>query len=137
MGQRIDQFCENLRLKLTNIDSNISALKAKIDARARTAEQDVRDHLDAVQRLVDQGRAKVTVAQADMKKWADEQKTFTKEKIVQWKAARDVAKLQSRAELAEAYAAAASDVAIAAVDEAERSSLEAWLARHDADDALA
>ena len=35
MGQRIDQFCETLHLKLTNVDSNISALKAKIDGKVR------------------------------------------------------------------------------------------------------
>ena len=29
MGERIDQFCENLRIKLTSIDNNMEALKAK------------------------------------------------------------------------------------------------------------
>jgi len=41
--------------------------------------------------------------------------------------------LQSRADRAELYAVAATDVAVAAVDEAEEASLEAWLARRDAD----
>ena len=43
MGERIDQFCENLRIKLTSIDNNMQALKAKIDGKAQTAEQDVRN----------------------------------------------------------------------------------------------
>jgi len=38
MGERIDQFCENLRIKLTSIDENLEALKAKVDGKARTAE---------------------------------------------------------------------------------------------------
>jgi hypothetical protein len=63
-SRRTDQFCENLRFKLTNVDSKMNALKAKIDGKA-------------------QGTA--------------------------------------------------PDVAIAAVDEAERAVLEAWLARRDAD----
>ena len=40
MGQRIDQFCESLRLKLTNVDSNMHALKAKSDGKAQGAEQE-------------------------------------------------------------------------------------------------
>jgi len=39
MSQRIDQFCENLRIKLTSIDKKMQQLKAKIDSKAQTAEQ--------------------------------------------------------------------------------------------------
>jgi hypothetical protein len=45
--------------------------------------------------------------------------------------------LQGRADKAERYAAAASAVAVAALDEAEEASLEAWLARQDANSAQA
>ena len=133
MGQRIDQFYETLHLKLTNVDSNISALKAKIDGKVRTAERDVQDHLDAVKRRLDLEQAKVRAAQADMKNWAEEQQAITGDKIAEWRARREIAKLQNRADRAERYAAAAAEVAVAAVDEAERASLEAWLARADAD----
>jgi len=34
MGQHIDQFCDDLRLKLTNIESGLSSLKSKIDGKA-------------------------------------------------------------------------------------------------------
>ena len=133
MGQRIDQFCENLRQKLTMAESGLVGLKAKIDGKTRTAEQDVQSHLDRVRKRIEQGRAKVSAAQADMKNWADQRKTVTKDKIAEWKAKREVAKLQSRADNAERYAAGAIDVALAAIDEAEQASLEAWLARADAD----
>ena len=43
---------------------------------------------------------------------------------------------QSRSDSAERYAAASIDVAVAPVDEAEKASLEAWLARQDAHYAL-
>ena len=32
MSERIDQFCENLRIKLTSIDKKMQQLKAKIDS---------------------------------------------------------------------------------------------------------
>lgn len=133
MGQRIDQFCESLRLKLTNVNSNMHALKAKIDGKAQGAEQDVQNHLNAVKARIEQQRAKVAAAQVDMKNWAEERKAATTEKVAEWKAKLEKAKLQSRADRAESYAAAAIDVAMAAVDEAEQASLEAWLARRDAD----
>ena len=133
LGQRIDQFCERLRLKLTNVNSNMEGLKAKIDGKAQSAEQDVRTHLDNVKTRIEQGRAKVSAAQADMKNWLEERKAVTSDKIAEWKAKREIGKLQSRADNAERYAAAAIDVAVATVDEAEQASLEAWLARQDAD----
>lgn len=38
MGQRIDQFRENLRITLATVDGNIGALKANIGSNARNAE---------------------------------------------------------------------------------------------------
>lgn len=137
MGERIDQFCENLRIKLTGIDDTMQSLKAKIDSKAQAAEQDIRSHLDGVKKRIDQDRTKLAAAQADIKKWAEERKATTSEKIAEWKTKRELAMLQSRADSAERYAAGAAVVALAAVDEAEQASLEAWLARKDADDARA
>jgi hypothetical protein len=133
MGQRIDQFCENLRQKLTMTDSGLEGLKTKIDAKKANVEQDVQSHLDRVRNRIEQNQAKLAAAQTNMKNWVDERKATTNAQIADWKAKRDAAKLQSRAGKAESYAAAAIDVAVAAVDEAEQASLEAWLARADAD----
>ena len=133
MSERIDQFCEGLRAKLTNIDHSMQALRAKIDNKAQTAEQEVRTHLDAVTKRIEADRVKVTAAQNDLKKWVEERKAATNEKIAEWKTKHEKAKLQSRAESAARYAAAAAHLASAAADEAERAALEAWLARKDAD----
>jgi hypothetical protein len=132
MGQRIDQFCEDLRLKLTNTDSGLSGLKAKIDGKAEHAEQEVRSHLDKVRKRLEQGRAKIAADKAEIKNWADSQKAATSDKIAEWKATREASKLQNRADKAERYAAATADIAVAALDDAEEAALEAWLARQDA-----
>jgi hypothetical protein len=137
MGARIDQFSEDLRQKLTIADSGLDGLKAKINGKAAHVEQDVQSHLDRVHKRVEQGQAKVAAAQADIKEWADEKKAATSDKIAEWKAKRDLSKLQGRADNAERYAAAASAVAVAALDEAEEAALEAWLARRDANSAQA
>ncbi len=68
-----------------------------------------------------------------MKKWFEEKKAATDEKVAEWKTKRETAKLQNRADGAEHYARAALEVAMSAVDNAEQATLEAWLARKDAD----
>jgi hypothetical protein len=89
--------------------------------------------LESVKKRIEQDRTKLKTAQTDIKKWVDEFKAASNEKIAEWKAKREKAKLQSRAEIAEGYAVAAAVVALTAVDEAEQAALEAWLARKDAD----
>ncbi len=132
MSQRIDQFCEDLRLKLTNIESGLSGLKAKIDGKTETAEQEVRSHLDRVRKRIDQGFAKITATQAEIKNWTEEQKAAVSSKVAEWKTSHEARKLQNRADKAEWYAAATGEVAVAALDNAEEAALSAWLARQDA-----
>jgi hypothetical protein len=133
MGTRIDQFCEDFRQKLTMTASGLDGLKDKIAGKAANVDQDVRSHLDRVNKRIGQGRAKVTAAQAEIKNWTEDKKIATEQKVAEWKTKRQSGQLQNRADRAERYAAAASDVAIAAIDEAEKASLEACLARVDAD----
>jgi hypothetical protein len=135
MSERIDKFCENLRVKLTGIDNEMQSLRATIDGKLKTAGQDVQTQLNAVKKRIEQDRAKVTAAQNDMKKWTEERRSATREKIAEWKAKFERAKLQSYADSAERYAAGAAIVALAAVDQAQEAALEAWLARKEADSA--
>ncbi len=137
MGQHIDQFSEDLRLKLTKIHDGLDGLKTKIEGKAQNAEQEVRGHLQDVQQHIERERSKVSAAQAEVKGWAENRKNATRDKIVEWKAKRETSKLLQRADDAERYASAAADVAFAAVDDAEQAALEAWLARQDANSAPA
>jgi len=137
MAQRIDQFCEQLRTKLTQIDGSLRDLKGKIDTKASNADKDAQAYLDKVDQRIAQDQTKVSAAQAKMKDWVEARKVETQAKIADWKSKREASKLNNRADRAEQYAAAAIVVAAAAVDEAERASVEAWLARQDADAAPA
>ena len=56
----------------------------------------------------------------------------TQATIADWKTRHELAKLQDHADKAERYAAAALEVALAAIDSAEEAALESWLARLDA-----
>lgn len=132
MSAYIDSFCETLRAKLTNVETDMRSLKAKIESSAASAEQEVQKNLDATKKRIEQQRGKLEGAQADLKKWAQERKAVSDEMVAAWKDKLETARLQGRADKAERYAAAAAALAAAAVDEAEQAVLEAWLARRDA-----
>ena len=124
MAKSIDQFSEEMRTKLGKVETGLHDLKAKIDSKASNVEKDARNHLDQVEKRIAQAQTKVSAAQAEMKKWVEARKVETKDKIAEWKSKRDTKKLQARANMADQYAAAARTVAAAAVDEAERASVE-------------
>ena len=130
MGRRI---CENLRQKLTMIDSGLDGLKAKIDSDALTAGPHVQSHLERVRKRIDQGHTRVSAATADVASWVQDRNAVSIETIAAWKTKRDVEKLQGRADKAGRYAAATVEIATAAIDEAEQASLEAWMTQADAD----
>ena len=55
-------------MKLTSLDKNMQQLKATIDSKAQTAEQEVRTRLDAVRNRIAQDCTKLETAQADVQK---------------------------------------------------------------------
>jgi len=75
----------------------------------------------------------MNAAAAQFGAWADAKMGESSESIAQWRMNGNVAALRDRAERAERGFAAAADLAKAALDRAEASALEAWLARQDVD----
>jgi hypothetical protein len=132
MGQPIDQFCEDFRLKLTNITKTLGALRVTIDVKGSEAEHDVRSQLEKAQERIENDCIKLGDAKGAVSKWIEERRTTACGNLGEWKVKLESSKLQLRADNAERYAEAASIIALAAADGAERAALEAWLARHDA-----
>jgi hypothetical protein len=131
------RFASCLPSSISTVWSELRSIVGAHVAGYAAQDEEVRqgiDHVDAFQPTRDangQARAKVTAAEADVKKWMEERKASTDAKIAEWKTKREVAHLKSRADNAETYAAAAAVIALASVDEAEQAALEAWLARKD------
>ena len=131
MGPHIDAFCGEICLKLVDIDEELRHLKIAIREKAHRAEPEVRSRLEKVMKRIACNQPKVAAARAQVEHWiTDKAKAalrFRNEEIPE-----DGMRKQRRAAEADRYAAACIDLAIAAVDEAERAALEAWLAREDA-----
>jgi DNA-nicking Smr family endonuclease len=131
MGPHIDAFCGEICLKLVDIDEELRYLKITIREKARHAAPEVRSRLEKVMKRIACNQPKVAAARAQVEHWikdrAKDALRFRNEEIPEDR----IRKLRRAAE-ADRYAAACIDLAIAAVDEAERAALEAWLVREGA-----
>ena len=131
MGPHIDAFCGDICLKLVDIDEELRYLKITIREKARHAEREVRSQLEKVMKRIASNQPRVAAARAQVEHWikdrAKDALRFRNDEIPEDRNR----KLKWAAE-ADRYAAACIDLAIAAVDEAERAALEAWLVREDA-----
>ena len=130
MSPHIDAFCGEICLKLVDIDEELRHLKITIRKKARHAEPEVRSQLEKVMKRIASNQSNVAAARAQVEHWiTDKTKDalrFRSEEIPE-----DRIRKPRRAAEADRYAAACIDLAIAAVDEAERAALEAWLVRED------
>ena len=128
MGPHIDAFCGEICLKLVDIDEELRYLKNTIREKARHAAPEVRSRLENVMKRIACNQSKVAAARAQVEHWiTDKAKAalrFRNEEIPE-----NGMRKQRRAAEAGRYGAACIDLAIAAVDEAERAALEAWLVR--------
>lgn len=132
MSQHIDRLCGDLRIKLHGIDRRLEALKGNAMATSEKSQLAVESQLDRVEQRIYDNRITVDAANARVKAWLAGKKATFDGHRVEWKESRRVHLLNSRADDAEAYAAAVFDLAAAAADEAAQAALEALLARHDA-----
>jgi hypothetical protein len=130
MYPHIDAFCGDICLKLVDIDEELRYLKITIREKARHAEPEVRSQLEKVMKRIASNQPRVAAARAQVEHWikdkAKDSLRFRNDEIPEDRNRR----LKWAAE-ADRYAAACIDLAIAAVDEAERAALEAWLVRED------
>jgi len=132
MAQQIYRLYLGLRARLAEIEERIESLKAKFGARVEQGDEDVRRHLEKLRNQIEQGRSKIVTAQAEVTHWLAESRAATGETGADSEAKPGTRGLRQRADEADRYAAAATDIALATIEEAEAAALEAWLKRHDA-----
>lgn len=137
MSERVDQFCDELRLHLNALEKQVDNVKSSLQSLPEQGEQALQKSLNETRSKIEAQRKKVEQAQASLKSRAESKITQAKDAINEWKDKREVNKLNSRADRAEQYAADAVYIAIAALDEAEEAIVDAVMARIDAENAAA
>jgi hypothetical protein len=133
MTAQIDQFCDKLKNRLDVMAQRIQSTKSQIEGLPDKGEKAVRRLLDNIHSNVESRKRHVDQVLANLRARTQQNVAETKEEVSRWKQQRNVQKLNSRADHAEAYAADAIDFAIAGIEQAEYAALEAVGARLDAD----
>ncbi|HEX2473652.1 MAG TPA: hypothetical protein VHK01_02835 [Lacipirellulaceae bacterium] len=133
MSARVDKFCDQLRDRLNELEDQLGALKTNVQKLPQQGEVALQKCLKDSRSRIEEQKKKVEQARASLKDRAEQKIAQAKEAIKEWKAKREVAKLNSRADRAEQYAAAALFIATGALVEAEEAIIEALVARKDAD----
>lgn len=134
MGEKIDQFVENLRDRLNAVDGRMDNLKASIESAPAKAKADVQAMVDKAKADHEARKHKIEETKKRINASLEAKKEETEAKIAEWKDQHEVKKLEKRAQRAEEYAAELVWLAMVAIDEADYASLEAIAARIEADE---
>ena len=137
MSERIDQFCENLRVQLTNVESHLAKVGESIKSAPQQAQAAIQTKIDGAKAQHEQNMQKLSDAKAKLEERVQEKKSEVEGQIQEWKTNREISKLERRADNAEGYAIAAIEFAAAATAEADLTTLEAIAARMEAEEAKA
>ena len=137
MSERGDQFIDNLRDHLNAAEARMDKVKASIGAAKSETRANIEGKITEAKAAAGAQKAKLEDAQAKMKTNLEEKKAATEEKVAKWKEERHVKKLANRAAWTEQDAEWAILVAQDAIDTANWRTLDAILARIDADEAAA
>ena len=129
---KLDQACDQLRIKLHGIDRRLEALKGNAMALSEKSQDVIEGQLERIEQRIYDSRVSVEAANARVTTWLQGKKAGFDANRAAWKQGRDFHRLNSRADDAEAYAVAVFDLAAAAGEEAAQAALQAMLARNDA-----
>lgn len=131
MTDTFTAFNLQMQAQMKAMQNGIEALNAKGMANTEMAEKEIRSQIKALEDSGHKAKVSLEAARADVMKWVDDPVAT----VTSWKAKFDVSMLAARADRADKYAKASSQVAAAAVEAAQKAALDAKLARTEAETA--
>jgi DNA anti-recombination protein RmuC len=137
MGEKIDQFCNELREELTAADNRLQYLKVQVENANRETRNAIQAKLDQAKADLEEQQRKAEDRRHEVKRYFEGKVAEAEHDIEDWKKRREIKKLEKRAQRRERYAADTVLFAMASIDEATVAILEALAARLDVEDAEA
>ncbi len=133
MSAAIDNFTKQLHDNLEAVEDRVKSLKESIQSAPKKTQVEIQSKFDEAKTTLDAKKQEFDEYRAKLKTQFDEKESEVKSNVEEWKANREVKKLEHRADNAESYADTAIFLAMATMEEAEKATLEAIAARRDAE----
>lgn len=134
MSERINHFTESLRLNLTALEDQLTAVKADLAASRQEDAAIVRSKLDTARKALEFRKAQAQTAQGKAQAWLKAKEEAGAATLRGWKEKHEKNKLERHAERAEDNAESAIFFAELAMADAAIAVFEALEARLAADD---
>lgn len=134
MSDRINQFTESLRLNLTALEDQLTAVKGDLAASRQEDAAIVRSKLEAARKSLEFRKAQATAAQDKAQAWLKAKEEVGAATLRGWKEKHEKNKLERHAERAEDNAVSAVFFAELAMADAVIAVFEAVEARLNAED---
>jgi enolase len=128
----IDNFTKQLHDNLEAVEDRVKSLKKSIQSAPKKTQAEIQLKLDEAKTTLDAKKQEFDEYRAKLKTQFDEKESELKSNVEEWKASREIKKLEHRADKAEDYAATLIFLAMATIEEAEEATLAAIAARLDA-----
>ncbi len=127
MTDALTTFNLQLQAHARNLENRFSEFSAKVGDNINQADKELRRQIAALEDSAAKAKTSTEASAEVVRKWVADSVSSVEE----WKSKLDIGMLSARAERADHYAKAASQVAIAGVDAAEKAALDAQLAHAD------
>ncbi|MCY7275432.1 MAG: hypothetical protein LH702_17260 [Phormidesmis sp. CAN_BIN44] len=135
MSVAIDNFTKKLHDNLEAIEDRAKSLRKSILSTPEKTHAEIQENLDKAKATLDGKKQEFNAYRAKLKTQFEAKEFEVKSHVEEWKANREVKKLNHRADHAEDYADTAIFLAMATMEEAEEATLAAVAARQDAETA--
>jgi hypothetical protein len=133
MSTAIDNFTSQLHDNLEAVEDRAKLLKRDIKSATKKNQADIRSQLDAAKASLAAKKQEFDDYRAKLKTQFEDKEAEVQSSVDEWKASREIKKLEHRAEKAEDYAATSVFLALAMMEEAEAATLTAICDRMDAE----
>ena len=133
MSIAIDNFTSQLHDNLTAVEDRAKSLKHHIKSATKKNQAEIQSKLDEAKASLATKKQEFDEYRAKLKTQFEDKEAEVKSSVDEWRASREVQKLEHRAEKAEEYAATSVYLAMAMMEEAEEATLTAICNRIDAE----
>lgn len=136
MSTAIDNFTNQLYDRLEGLEDRAKSLRNNIRSMLEETQAEIQSKLDKAKVNLNANKQEIDEYWVKLKTQFEEKESELKSQVEEWKINREVKHLKYRADQAESYANTTIFLAMATMEIAEKATLEAIVARRDAEIAI-